>query len=98
MLIARYRQQPFDVRKRAVNYTAWLEDAETISGAPIINVTPVTTTPLVISNILVDPLGKLMAFYAGGGEAGTTYKLDIQITTSAAQQREDEIEIEVEDI
>jgi hypothetical protein len=61
-------------------------------------VTPVTTTPLTISNLLVDPGGKIMAFYAGGGEAGTTYKLDIRIITSGAQQREDEIEIEVEDI
>jgi hypothetical protein len=49
-------------------------------------------------NSVIDPLGKKFAFWAEGGEDGTTYTLTFTVTTNGNQRREDEIEIDVEEI
>lgn len=93
MILGRYRQQPGDDRKRAVDFTNWLEDNEVITNVAV----AVDPSGLTVHDVLVDPDGLFFAYFAGGGVDGTTYKVTFTTTTNAGQVREDEIEIEVEE-
>lgn len=95
MILARYRQQPYDIRRRNIDYTQWLADAETITEVTT-DVTPVTDPPFTVASAAVDPDGKTVIYYAGGGVADTDYTIAIRTVTSLGpQKREDEIEVSV---
>ena len=93
MLLARYRQQPGEKRKRGIDYADFLETTETISTVTC----AVAPTGMTVTTV-IDPAGKKFAFWAEGGEDGTTYVLTFTVTTNGQQRREDEIEIEVEEV
>lgn len=95
MILARYRQQPYDIRRRNIDFTSWLADAETIVSVTTI-VTPETDPPFEVTSAVVDPDGKKVIYYAGGGVADTDYTIAVRTVSSLGpQQREDEIEISV---
>lgn len=96
MLLGRYTQQPGERLKRLLDYTAWLETSELIESVTA-EITPATSTPLVVTSIVVDPAGKKFAYYAAGGEDGETYEIKFSINTQT-QLKQDEIEIDVEEI
>lgn len=92
MLLARYRQQPGEKRKRGIDYVDFLETTETIS-----TVTSECIPAGMTITTVIDPLGKKFAFWAEGGEDGTTYTIEFTVNTNANQRREDEVEIDVEE-
>ncbi len=96
MLLNRYKQQPRDNLKRIIDLTKWLEDSETITGVEV-EVTPETDTPLVCDPIAIDPDGKKFAYFLTGGEDGETYTVTF-LTSTEQQTREDEIEVDVEEV
>lgn len=96
MLLNRYKQQPRDNLKRIIDLTRWLEDSEIITEVDV-EVSPETETPLVCDPIAIDPAGKKFAYFITGGEDGQTYTVTF-LTTTQQQTREDEIEIDVEEV
>jgi hypothetical protein len=93
MLLARYRQQPGEKRKRGIDYADFLEPSEVVSTA-----TCAVSPPDMTVTIVIDPAGKKFAFWAEGGVDGTTYQLTFTVNTNGQQRREDEVEIDVEEI
>lgn len=96
MLLGRYKQQPGDHLKRIIDLDEWLEDDEEI-GTVTVEVTPATTSPFQCTSIVIDPNARKFAYWLTGGEDGETYKVEFTITTQT-QVREDEIEVDVEEV
>lgn len=97
-LKGRIIQQPNENIRRLFNYSRWLEAGETLTSVTAA-VTPVTSPPLVITNIVIDPdAGKKAAYYASGGVDGETYTATFTATTSIDQVREDEVQVAIREI
>lgn len=96
MLLGRYKQQPGERLKRIIDLTQWLESSETILTV-VPSISPVTDTPFVCTSVVIDPAGKKFAYYLTGGEDGETYEVTFTSTTQT-QVREDEVEIDVEEV
>jgi len=97
MILGRYKQRPYDKRKRGIDYTDFLISGETIAEIVSVTIAPTTTTPFVVDQMTIDPAGLLIAYYAGGGESPNEYSAKIRVRTSLNQYREDEVFFEVED-
>lgn len=98
MRLGRYTQQPGEKIKRIVDLTQWLETDETITDLEV-TVTPDADPGLECTSAVIDPGGKKFAYWLQADEEGddATYTVEFTITTQT-QIREDEIEIEVEEI
>lgn len=97
MLLGRYKQQPGETLKRIIDLTKWLEASEEIETVTVKDISPDTTTAFQCTSIVIDPDGKKFAYFLTGGEDGETYKVEFTISTQM-QTREDEIEVDVEEI
>lgn len=97
MLLGRYKQQTGERRKRGIDFDRFLEDGETITDVDT-SVTPVTDTPLVVSDVTIDSDGRDFVYFVSGGEDNTEYTIEFSCTTSGGQTVENEVEIEVEDV
>lgn len=96
MILDRFVQQPYDVRRRCIDYTPWLGDGEIITGVVVV-IDLTTDPPLAVTDVTLDPTQKFVGYLVGGGLSGTDYKVSFRITTSDGQQREDDIELSVEE-
>lgn len=96
MLLGRYKQQPGDKLKRIIDLDEWLEDDEEIATVTA-EVTPATDTAFQVTDIVIDPGARKFAYWTTGGEDGETYKVEFTIKTQT-QVREDEIEVDVEEV
>lgn len=96
MMLGRYRQQPGERRKKGLEYTDFLESAELITAVEV-SVSPETDTPFVVNDIVIDPAGKIFAYYAQGGEDGETYLVEFSITTNGSQIKQDTVEFDIEE-
>lgn len=83
-------QQPGENLRRLINYTRWMETGEFITEVET-EVDNVTSPAFVISNVVIDPDGQKIAYYASGGVDGEDYTVTFRVTTSVGQTREDEI-------
>lgn len=96
MMLGRYKQQPGERRKRGIDYDDFLEDDELLTDAEV-EVTPVTDPPFTIDGVVIDPVGKEMAYYASGGIDGRTYLVEFTFSTNAGQTKQDTVEFDVEE-
>ncbi len=97
MILDRYRQQPNDLRRREIDYTEWLAEDEVLTGTVVTSITPTTVPPFTLSSVTIDPDGKVLEYFAGGGLSGTDYVVMFRVTTDDGQVREDEVEVTVEE-
>lgn len=97
MLLGRFKQQPGEKLKRIIDLTQWLEPSETIQTVVVKAITPVTDTVFQCTSVVVDPAAKKFAYYLTGGEDGESYTVEFS-TTTQTQVREDEIEVDVEEV
>jgi hypothetical protein len=96
MLLARYRQGPTERRKRVADYTGALETTEEIEDVTA-DITPVTTPPLVVDTITIDPDAKKFQYFISGGVVSTEYKIALTVETSGGQDFVDDVEVEIEE-
>ena len=94
MKLARFKQQPAERKNYILNYTAWLEDLETISGV-VTEVDP--PGEMTIQGVAIQPGSKQVLFSIGGGLDGGEYKATFTISTSDGQTKQDEVHYAVED-
>lgn len=83
-------QQPAERLRRLINYTRWMETGENILTVAVA-VVPATSPAFVIDNVVIDPDGQKIAYFASGGVDGEDYTGTFTVTTSVSQVREDEI-------
>lgn len=94
MVIARYTQTPDENKAYKFDYSAWLDDGETVSTV-VTAVTPITIPPLTtIPTVLAG--GTTASVSISGGLAGETYTIKLTTTTTANQVKEDCIGMTIE--
>lgn len=96
-LLGRYVQKPSDNRRRLIVYSKWLEEGEVITSAEAV-VDNETDPEFVIDQIIIDPDGKKVAYYASGGVDGEEYTATFTVVTSVGQTRSDDIQFEVREV
>lgn len=97
MLVARYKQQSGERRKRTVDYTNILATGVTISSVTS-SVAPTTSPVLTVSSITVASSGKSYSYFVSGGLTDNDYLIEFFVTLSDTQIREDEVEVTIEDL
>mgnify|MGYP006277980311 CR=1 FL=1 len=97
MLIARYKQQSGERRKRTLDYSNVLPTGVTISAVTS-TLAPTTSPALAVSSITVATNGKSFSYFVSGGLTDNDYLIEFFVTLSDTQIREDEVEITIEDL
>ena len=97
MKLGRFTKTPTERKRYSLDYADWLDTSETIATVTF-GVTPVTDNPLIVDAYLIATPATSVAFFINNGITGTTYTLDIQITTSGGQTKEDQILYSVRDL
>lgn len=98
MKLGTFGKTPAERKRYSLDYTDWLDTGETISTRTF-TVTPSTgASPLQIDASSIDASGKQLVFFANFGDNGTTYVVDVLITTSGGQTKEDQINFLVKDL
>lgn len=86
-VIATFEIQPSEVLDYDVDYASWLADGDTITS-----VTTQVTPPdelNVVSNIIQS--GQRVKVWVSDGIDGTTYKVEVTITTDDGRVKQDEV-------
>lgn len=97
MKLGKFTKTPVERKRYALEYADWLDTTETVSSVTF-TVTPIDTVPLVVDASSISSSGTEVVFFINYGTTGTTYTLDIQITTSGGQIKEDQILFVVKDL
>lgn len=90
MLLGTKTKTPNDVKRYTIDYSDWLDTGETIST--------VVFTPdsgMTITGDAVAGDGLSVVFFANGGDEGSTYNVDVTVTTSVGQTKDDHVEFVV---
>ncbi len=94
MILGKYFKVPADRKRYTIDYTDWLDSGELVNSITY-EVSPSTGSPVVIDGDSIDPDYKGVVFYASEGEAGTTYRVFVTMTTSNDQVKEDSVQFTV---
>lgn len=98
MKLGKFTKTPVERKRYSLDYTDWLDTGETVVLC-VFTVTPSTgTSPLLIDTSVIDPTGLLVGFFANYGDSGVTYTVDVLMTTSGGQKKEDQITFVVKDL
>jgi len=101
LIINRYKQEPTDVRQRGVSFVPFVIPGELLQsvvvsginaqGVPQAQTNPLVT-PLVISNVVIDPVTQLIFGYTvSGGQDGIEYTVQFTTITNVQQETLEEI-------
>lgn len=88
MLLGTKFKAPLDVKRYVIDYTDWLDTGETLVSVVFTPDSGITITGDAVS-------GASAVFFVNGGVAGTTYNLDVQVTTTVGQVKDDHVVFEV---
>jgi hypothetical protein len=100
LIINRYKQEPDDSRQRGVDYTFFVVPSETIQSVSLLGIsaqgvdqtlTDPLVTPLVVTDIIVDPDGLKFAYTVSGGQDGIEYTVQFQTVTQVQTSTVEEI-------
>ncbi len=97
MPLARYPKAPGETKRYSIDYDDWLDTGETILDVEF-TVSPVTVPPLVVGSVMLEASIRAMQFLVSGGVDGRTYEVLVEITTSGAQIKEDELVYAVKEL
>lgn len=90
-----YRKTPAEKRRLYLDYSCWLEDTETISAFQVTVVPYTSDAPLVVATSYPDTAHKKLMLFVSSGVANQNYTLQMLITTSQTQVKQDNIGIMV---
>jgi hypothetical protein len=92
LIINRYKQEPGDVRARGVDFTQFVVPGELLQTVSVEGIsaqgvpqqlTNPMVTPLVVSNLVIDPVTNLIFGYTvSGGQNGIEYTIQFETTTN----------------
>lgn len=90
MRLGSFTKTPAERKRYAVDYSDWLDTGETLA-AYTVEVSPATASPLVVNPNALGPTSTVFVFFVSGGLDRTQYTVDIRMTTSGGQIKEDTI-------
>lgn len=96
MKLARFTKGPTERKRYSIDYSDWLDTGETISAVTF-TPSPLATGGLEVDAYTISTPATSVVFFANAGIDGTTYTLDVTITTSGGQIKEDQILFSVRD-
>ena len=94
MKLANFIKSPSERKRYTIDYSDWLDTSETISSITF-TVTPTGTGALQIDAYSIANPATSVVFFANYGVAGVNYIVDVKITTSGGQIKEDTIQFTV---
>lgn len=90
MSLAKFFKTPAERKRYMLDYSDWLDTSETLSTA-IFTVTPTDATPIEVDAYSISSSGTELVFFVNYGTDAVTYTVDVKITTSGGQTKEDQI-------
>lgn len=90
MKLATFIKAPAERKRYTLDYSDWLDTGETVASI-VFSVSPSTTNTLQIDAYAIANPATSVVFFANYGDAGTTYTVDIRMTTSGGQIKEDTV-------
>lgn len=90
-----YSKTVAEKRRLYVDYSCWLEAAETLTAFQAYISPNTTDGPLVVSLSYPDVAHKKLMMYVAGGLANTKYIVSLVVDTDGAQRKQDDIGIKV---
>ena len=90
MKLAKFVKSPAERKRYTIDYSEWLDTGESVQSIAF-SVTPTTTTTLEIDAYQIATPATSVAFFANYGDEGKTYTVDVLMTTSGGQIKEDQI-------
>lgn len=90
MKLANFVKSPVERKRYTINYSDWLDTGETISTVTF-TPSPTETSGLIVDAYTIATPATSVVFFANYGVAGHQYTLDVQITTSGGQTKEDTV-------
>lgn len=96
MILAKFIKRPDERKRYAIVYSDWLDTGETITGVTF-EVTPATGSSLSVDASSISAEGNEVVFFANFGDDGTNYTLDVKITTSGGQIKQDQVLFSIKD-
>ena len=95
MALGLYKKTPTERKRYSIDYYDWLDEGERIFIMAF-QVAPVGE--LEIDAFSIDANGTEVVFFANGGVDGGEYEVNVRMTTSGGQVKEDEVLFEVDEI
>lgn len=96
MKLARFTKASAERKRYTIDYADWLDTGETISSADF-TVTPATDNALRVDAYSIASPATSVVYFVNYGLDGTTYTVEVTITTSGGQIKEDQVLYSVKD-
>jgi hypothetical protein len=94
-VIKTFQKAAVEKRRLYLDYSCWLEEAETISNFSV-SATPYTAeAPIVVASGYVDAAHKKLVVFVSGGVPKTNYEITFVAQTSLTQIKQDIIGVRV---
>lgn len=90
MKLGNFIKSPVERKRYTIDYSDWLDTGETVSSI-VFSVSPSTTNTLQIDAYSIASPATSVVFFANYGDAGKTYTVDVTMTTSGGQIKEDTV-------
>lgn len=91
MKLAKFVKSPAERKRYTIDYSEWLDTGETVQSI-VFTVAPSTgTMPLEIDAFQIANPATSVVFFANYGDEGVAYTVDVIMTTSGGQIKEDQI-------
>ena len=97
MRLGNFVKSPAEVKRYKVDYSDWLDTGEYVQSV-VLTVSPTSSSnPLTVAANTIDASQTYFAFFVAGGVVGTVYTVDVKVTTTGSQIKEDTILFTVRD-
>lgn len=94
-IVKSYRKYAAERRRLRLDYSFWLETAETLTDFQV-TVSPFSSeAPIVVNMSYPDVAHKALVMFASGGVAGVKYVLSLIVRTDEGQVKRDDIALRV---
>jgi hypothetical protein len=95
MALGQYTKTPGERKRYSVDYYDWLDQGERIFG---VTFETYVTDGFEVDAFQIDPDGTRVIFFVSGGLDDTAYTVNVKMTTTGGQVKEDEILFVIEAI
>lgn len=96
MRLARFTKASTERKRYTIDYADWLDTGETLASADF-TVTPAGDNALRVDASSIATPATSVVYFANYGSDGVTYTVDVTITTSGGQIKEDQVLYSVKD-
>lgn len=90
MKLGKFTQTPTENKAYVIDYSQWLTSAEFVNSVTFA-ITQATTPPLVIGSQAISTDQTMVSFFVSGGVDRTDYEVEVTMTSSIGQIKNDQV-------